>query len=65
MAEEVADEVKLKFYSIVAACTASIIEVKNRRAINNLSMPNEKRSRKRTKINPERMEGSGASVNHW
>jgi hypothetical protein len=65
VAEEAAGEVKPKFYSIFAACSAAIIEVDNRPAINNLSEPNEERSRKRTKINPERMEGSGASVNHW
>ncbi len=38
---------KQKFYSIVAACSAAIIEVNNRPAINNLSEPNEERSRKR------------------
>ena len=54
-----------KFYSIDAACSAAIIEVNKSPAINNLSVPNEERSRKRTKIHAERMEGSGASVNHW
>ena len=65
VAEEAACKVKPKFYSIVAACSAAIIGVNDRPATNNLSEPNEERSRKKNKINMERMEGSGASVNHW